>query len=362
MEFGMRDRLPIILTLVFLLTTLKLLPSKEVLAQPLIQEAGASSQLIEAVNELRLTYGLPPLNVHPVLMKVAQIEAEGLAAGRPAHWRPNNLTLGQWLLSLGYPLSGDLSLDGYRSENVVWGPDFTVQDAIRMWNSDIPHTNTMLSSERSDIGAGISTGTDEWGQTVYYYVLETALQTDSGQMQYESYSLLKAIAIDQGAAYGDPTQIAQSLQVSQYIMPVVRATARPDGDVIHEVKNGQSMWSIAIEYGGKIDQIQRLNNLSSTDLYSGQKLLVQKGATQPAPMPTATVTALSVSLSPTPTAEPPSPLTSAVTVTKRSLTVTPTTSTAPPEKASIAGMAVGTIFLALLLAGLFTFLAAQRSA
>ena len=73
-------------------------------------------------------------------------------------------------------------------------------------------------------------------------------------------------------------------------MPVVRATARPDGDVIHEVKNGQSLWSIAIEYGVKIEQIHRLNNLPSTDIYLGQKLLVQKSATQPVPTATATDT------------------------------------------------------------------------
>jgi hypothetical protein len=88
--------------------------------------------------------------------------------------------------------------------------------------------------------------------------------------------------------YGNATQAAQSLLIPQYIMPVVRATARPDGDVIHEVKNGQSMWSIAIEYGVKIEQIRQLNNLSSTNIRPGQKLLVQKGATQP--MPTSNVT------------------------------------------------------------------------
>ncbi len=242
----------------------------------------------QAVNALRLSNGLPALNAHPVLMQIAQTEVEGIAAGMGGHWRPNNITLGQWLLSLGYPLSGDLSLDGYRSENWITGPGLTVQDAIRMWSGDDPHLNTMLSPHRSDIGAGVATSMDEWGQTVIYYVLETALQTTSGQMQSDAYPTLTAIALGQVTVYGDATQAAQSLLVPQYILPVVRATARPDGDVIHEVKNGQSLWSIAIEYGVKIEQIRLLNNLSSTDIYTGEKLLVQKGATQP--MPTSTVT------------------------------------------------------------------------
>jgi LysM repeat protein/uncharacterized protein YkwD len=248
------------------------------------------SELINAVNALRLANGLSSLKVHPVLMQIAQTEVEGIAAGMGGHWRPNNITLGQWLLSLGYPLSGDLSLDGYRSENWISGPGLTIQGAIRMWSGDEPHLNTMLSPYRSDIGAGVATSIDEWGQTVIYYVLETALQTTSGQMQSDAYPTLTALATKQIAGYSDPTQAAQSLLVPQYILPVVRATARPDGDVIHEVKNGQSLWSIAIAYGIKVEQIRLLNNISSTDIYTGQKLLVQKSATQPNPTSTVTET------------------------------------------------------------------------
>ena len=358
----MRNRISIMFVLALFVTTIKVFPSNDVSAQPLYREHNTTSQLMEAVNELRVAYGLPPLQVHPILMQIAQIEAEGLAAGRPGHWRPNNLTLGQWLLSLGYPLAGDLSLDGYRSENVVWGPDFTVQDAVRMWNSDASHMNTMLSTERSDIGAGIATGTDEWGQTVYFYVLETALQTKSGQMQYESYPILTAIARNQVPFYGDATQMAQSLQVSQYIMPVVLATARPDGDVIHEVKNGQSLWSIAIEYGVKIEKIRQLNNLSSIDLYPGQKLLVQKGATQPAPAPTMTASALSVVPSPTSVGVQSNLLPSAGIVATKSLPVAPDTADSLPEELSVTGMTIGVVFLVLLLGGVFSFRSIQRSA
>jgi uncharacterized protein YkwD len=135
-------------------------------SNPGSEASSAAAELIEGVNALRVANGLSQLSVHPILMQIAQTEAEGIAAGMPGHWRPNNLTLGQWLLSLGYPLSGDLSLDGYRSENWITGPGLTVQDAITGWRGDDPHLNTMLSSNRSDIGAGVATSTDEWGQTV----------------------------------------------------------------------------------------------------------------------------------------------------------------------------------------------------
>jgi len=265
-----------------------------------VPSSSATGDLISAVNTLRIANGRSALKTHTILMQIAQTEAEGIAAGMSGHWRPNNITLGQWLLLLGYPLAGDLSLDGFRSENWVMGTDLTVQGAIEFWKGDEPHLNTMLSENRSDIGGGVATYTDEWGGTVNVYVLETALQTTNGQMPYDAGPTLTALAMIQGTAVGNATQVALSYQVPQYIVPVTLATARPDGDVIHEVKNGQSLWSIAIAYGVKMEQIRRLNGLSSDEIYSGEKLLVQKGATRPAPTATASETPTSKPMTPTP--------------------------------------------------------------
>jgi len=223
------------------------------------QENGPNpTDLINAVNDLRLEHGLPILNAHPALMQVAQWEVSAIAGGAPGHTRPVGLTLGQWMISRGYPLSGNLALDGYRSENWVAGVELTIPEVIEIWLGDAPHTNTMLSPQRSDIGAGVAVGNDEYGQTVYYYVIETALQTSSGQQQYEAGLILTGIPLTQSAMYVDVTQAAIALLVPQYIIPVSVGTARPDGDLIHEVKYGQTMWLIADTYGVKIEQIQRL--------------------------------------------------------------------------------------------------------
>jgi LysM repeat protein/uncharacterized protein YkwD len=340
----------VLLTLLVLI--LGLLPSKQALARTSAQEnPPTSAQVIEAVNGLRLAYGLPPLNIHPVLMQVAEWEVNAIASGALGHTRPNGLSLGQWLLSLGYPLSGDLTLDGYRSENIIECV-CSASEAVEEWRLDEPHLNTMISPNRSDIGAAVVMAKNEWGTMVYYLVLETALQTKSGKMQYDAYSILTALPITQAVYHGDATQAAQALLVPQYIVPVVRPTARPDGDVIHEVKNGQSLWGIATGYGVKIEQIQRLNNLTDTGIYPGQKLLVQKGATQPAPtaMPTSTHPAKVDVLSPTPIAEQSSPTPS----------ITPLSAPTAPEKISIAGVAAGILLLASLLAGLVSRFSAQR--
>jgi LysM repeat protein len=224
------------------------------------------------------------------------------------------MTLGQDLLRRGYPLSGALSLDGYRSENWVAAP--TTKDAINYWLSDEPHTNTMISEHRSDIGAAVAVG----DQT--YVVLETALSTASGQMQYEAAGILTGVPMTVSACYGEATQYAANSLLPQYSIPVARATALSNGDVIHEVKYGQALWSIAIQYGTTIDNLRRLNNLPSTPvIYPGQMLIVQKNATQPAPdahltpslpaanvsydfviTPVATYTATSLAGAPQPTA------------------------------------------------------------
>ena len=213
----------------------------------------------------------------------------------------------------------------------------------------------MLSPNCSDIGAAVTFQEDEWGQMVYYYVIETALQTSSGQQQYDARAILTSIPQTQSAAYGDATQTAQALLVPQYIIPVSVGTARPDGDVIHEVKNGQSLWSIAIVYGVKIEQIKRLNSLSSTNLYQGQKSLIQKDATQPVLTSTKLAT-----LTPQNT-NTPAPPTPTMTLTAISnLDVQETGSSSDPSS-STTGIVVGIVMLAALLAGLFTWLFAQRS-
>lgn len=233
--------------------------------------AASPAELAAAVNNLRLAYGLAPLSMDPILTQTAQGQADALLAtgGAVGHTRPNGITFTQQLLMLGYPLAGDLSLGGYRSENFVFGYQLGALDAVEVWRGDEPHLNTMISPNRSDIGAGVAISSDG----TVYYVVDTALRTSSGQPQSGAGQYLPGGTPDPGAA------------VSQYIVPVAVATARPNGDVYHIVQYGQTLWSIAIEYGTKIDQIRALNHLgSSNTVYPNQLLLVKQGATQPAPM------------------------------------------------------------------------------
>lgn len=207
-----------------------------------------------------------------------QASALALSEGSVGHERPCGMSLGQDLLSRGFPLLGDLSLDGYRSEN--WVETDSMESAMAFWMSDEAHRDTILDENRSHIGAAVATS----ASGAVFIVLETALSTGSGQMQYDAYPILTGIPQTQAACYGVYTQAATMGVSVDQMLPVRRNTARPDGDVIHEVQYGQTLWSIAIQYGTTIEQIRRLNNLPPTPMiYPGQKLLIQKNATQPAP-------------------------------------------------------------------------------
>lgn len=301
--------------LVFALLVLVSLLGAEVSARPAQYQITSPAQLIDAVNNLRLSYGLPALAVHAVLMQSAQSQADYMAAtGQVTHARPGGITYTQQLLSLGFPLAGDLSVGGFRSENIIntFGP-LDWNGVPGAWQ-DAQHMNTMLSQTFTHIGAGISQSGEG-----YYYAVDTAAATGSGQMQEGASTMLTSIP---GGSSGE------AAGVSQYMVPVTLSTARPDGNVYHKVQYGQSLWSIAIAYGTTIKTIQALNNLGEDlTVYQGQELLVQTGAAQAATIaPDFTPTQQS-------TATLPPTATSAPTSTP-SLQVTPTAAEAESESAS----------------------------
>ena len=322
-----------------------LVPFENVTAKPKLQQGIISpSQLIDAVNGLRLSYGLPPLIIHPILIQSAQSQADYMAAtGQVTHERPSGLSFTQQLLALSFPLSGDLSLGGFRAENILMSSEPLVWNGVPPGWQDALHMNTMLSQNFTHIGAGISQGTDG-----YYYAVDCAAVTGSGQMQEVASSILTSLP-------GAEIAGENSLGISQYMVPVALSTARPDGDVFHKVQYGQSLWSIAIEYGTTIKNIQALNYLGG-DLvvYQGQQLLVKKAATQPAlpsstALPIVTVTSTLIPVSGTPSLSLPAQLIV-------SPTFTPAIESPVPNAQSSKLLVGGLIFAAFLGAGVAVWL------
>jgi uncharacterized protein YkwD/LysM repeat protein len=265
------------------------------------QSINSPSQLIDVVNNLRLSYGLPPLASHPVLMQSSQSQADYMAAtGQVTHSRPGGISYTQQLLTLGFPLAGDLSLGGFRAENILSSSGPLAWNGVPPAWQDADHMNTMLSQNFTHIGAGISQGTNS-----YYYALDCAATTGSGQMQTDAAVILTSVPASEGGS---------SAGISQYMVPVMLSTARPDGDVFHKVQYGQTLWSLAIEYGTTIKNIQSLNNLGEDlAVWQGQELLVKKAATQPVPatpklLPLTTITPMVMIVPATPSISFPTEL------------------------------------------------------
>lgn len=274
-----------VLLLLTLLLGTHMLSVDSALASPHPQVT-SPSQLIDAVNNLRLSNGLAPLSMHPILMQSAQSQADYMAAtGNITHARPSG-TYTQQLLALGFPLAGDLSLGGFRAENILSSNGPLVWDGVPPGWQDAEHMNTMLSGNFTHIGAGISQSGD-----TYYYAVDTAAATSSGQQQESAASVLTSV----------PAGSSESSGVSQFMVPVTLSTASPDGKVFHKVQYGQSLWSIAIAYGTTIKNIQALNNLGEdSTVYQGQELLVLTGATQSVAPPVETTPTLQAEATPDP--------------------------------------------------------------
>src|SRR6266540_2369935 len=142
------------------------------------------------------------------------------------------------------------------------------QAAVNQWMGDSVHLDTMTTTRLTEIGAGVTTNRGR-----VYYVIDGARPTNSGEPQAVGTSLAGGSTV-----------------VAGVIIPVIVSTPDADGNLIHEVKAGQTLWQIAIWYSTKIDEIKRLNNLFDNNIYPGTKLLIRQGVILPSAAPTETAT------------------------------------------------------------------------
>lgn len=322
------------LTIVSLLSlTIGLLPSNDIQAMPESAPLYNASDLIAEVNALRTSNGLPAYNVNSILMHIAQAHSDYQASiGTTTHYSADGSRPFQRALAAGYPVAGDLSRGGFFSENITSGSNKSPAQAVLEWQRDSIHLTTMLSPNLQDVGVGVSVAGG-----ITYYTLDAGSSTDST------------------VNYTPPVEGATSapgiLATVEIVQPVRTSTALEDGSVIHEVQMGQALWSIAIAYGTTIDELKRLNQLATNEIYVGQKLLIHRDVpvTGTPDEPTATVT-IGVPFS-TPTKQ----------VTSTAIT-TSTPEPAPPTTRQSSGAVVAIIIVgALIVAGIGTWMSTKKS-
>lgn len=219
--------------------------------------------LISLVNGIRTGNGLPALEVSSILMGTAQSTAEIMAANRMS-WHIGDVR-GR-VMAAGYG-GGAVA---WATENFAIGP-MSLQDIAWIW-SDADHMIPMVKPAYQHIGAGVATAAD--GSV--YYIVQAAYSSGSAPIRT--------------ATPGNSQTPGAAEAIPQWIIPVVTATPAEDGTIIHEVKMGQSLWSIAIAYDTHIVDILRFNNMSPEQqiVQIGQKLKIP--VTAPPATPAAEVT------------------------------------------------------------------------
>lgn len=235
------------------------------------QTSVTAYDLINLINGQRSANGLGALTVDSYIMACAQATAETMAASHMT-WHIGNA-------------SGRISAYGYNNynacfatENFMMGNSETTISQIAATWSDSTHQIASTNSSYCAIGAGVATGSD--GSV--YFIIQAAYPAGSKGCSYASGTG------NASAAYAGSSA---SSSVSQIVVSVVTSTPDESGYIFHEVKDGQTLWTISEAYGVTIAEIQAWNNLNgSTSLSLGEKLLIPSaGAATPTPQVDLTV-------------------------------------------------------------------------
>jgi LysM repeat protein len=219
--------------------------------QPAPLEQVSAYELILAMNTLRVAYGHPALIEDPIVNAVAQSTAAIMAA--------NNMST-----HIG-DVRGRIAAAGYGNGGTVWATEnfavssggMGIDEIMSVW-ADADHMRPAVTAEYCNVGAGVARAANG----SIYYILQAA---------YVSGRECGSSSSSEGTA--QPGTIPNP--ISQLIVPVKIATPDADGKVFHEVKAGQSFWSIAITYQITIHDLEVWNNLSrDTPLQAGQRLFI----------------------------------------------------------------------------------------
>ncbi len=233
---------------------------------PAPSNQASAYDLILAMNTLRVSYGLPALIEDPIVDALAQSTAATMAA--------NNMS---WHIG---DVRGRLAAAGYGNGGTVWATEnfavsskgMGIDEIMAVW-ADADHMRPAVEAAYCNVGAGMAQTSD--GRI--YYVLQAA---------YVSEHACGSSSSSSGGA-SQPGTVPNP--VSQLIIPVKIATPDAEGKIFHEVRAGQSFWSIAIAYQITIHDLEVWNNLSrNTPLQAGQRLFIPgkdtKGYATPTPV------------------------------------------------------------------------------
>jgi LysM repeat protein len=159
-------------------------------------------------------------------------------------------------LALGMPEAQAAYFNGYNGGVDQFGREVTAPFGIDL-------------ARQVSIDIGLEPGKNDWIDVSFMWT--EGWDGGSGSNPSES----------EGTAQAQPTRAT--------IIPIQVSEANPDGSVVHEVKEGQTLWNIAAAYQVNLSEVLRLNGMSEGSLiYPGQKLLIKAASFSPTPTSSST--------------------------------------------------------------------------
>lgn len=325
-------------SLFLILFFLSLLVSPLLSSQVVEAQTENAYDLISVVNGLRASKGLEAYQIDSYLMSYAQQHADYMASIQ---------------YSTHTHSDGSVAWESGIQENVAEGTEGIITTSFvvyQIW-SDWVHWHIMVDYATGKVGAGVALGDDG----MVYYVLNVIAGDE-----------VQPIAPTSISGTMLPTSSGTRTATPDLISLMIKNTPAADGSIIHTVGYGQSLWSIAIAYDVKIDQLRSLNSIPQdySTIFTGQELLIQ-----PAFTPTATLSAEeAATLTKTfePTAIPPTATLKPSRTPLPSASPTPTETPLPiasPENEpdSVAMVVMGVSLLGLAVVVIFGFVKTRSS-
>lgn len=270
--------------------------SQSAAAAPEAKPVFGPSDVIAAINNYRGQNGLPPLIANSTLMALAQGQSDYQAStGVITHEGPGGTRPKDRAYAAGY---GDGNFI-FLSEIIYGGYKADHNSAVEWWKNSPVHNTEMLRDNLSEIGAGVSTN----GDRTYF----------TAELGHVSTWAAPADSISGSGSSEDEGDTSPPVVIA---VPVVIATPQQDGSIIHIIRTGQALWTVAAVYKVDLDTLLQINGLTRNSIVKPGDEIIVRPANTPEPLPENTPFDLIIPTTTTPSTDLGVPLSAAAEPSK----------------------------------------------